>query len=111
MIFPPYICLFDNTDPVWPEISKNPTSVPVGSKPPPPSNPTGFLNNSEISIISASEFLNNIRTKRQRYKAFLNDKTLPRSVRYHTQKAIEAMDKSSSGLYLLYFSVILQEKI
>ena len=55
------------------------------------------VNTLEGSIISASQFLINIKEKHRQLVAISNTPHLPQTAHYYMQKAIEAMDQSTAG--------------
>ena len=88
----------DIAPPTWPQVSQDP-QMPLERPPPPPSQGSSFLDESELSIVTREEFLENIQRRRQLLEQISNDKTIPYSARHYTQQWLESLEKSVSGDY------------
>ncbi|KAI9605093.1 hypothetical protein H4Q26_003065 [Puccinia striiformis f. sp. tritici PST-130] len=82
--------------PVWPEASKNLPAGRLDDPQPSQVNSSGLPDNSEITILTAPQFLKNVKSKRQGLDDVANDIQLPWTARYHAEKALESMDDSST---------------
>lgn len=79
--------------PAWNEVVGDKDNAAKPLPPPPPSETGGFLNNSEVSLISRQEFLSSNKRKRQQLEKIANDKTATRSLCDIACQGIEACDK------------------
>ncbi|KAA1080849.1 hypothetical protein PGT21_023709 [Puccinia graminis f. sp. tritici] len=83
-------------EPVWPEVSNESTSAQKPDPPPQAVTPGGYLNDPEVSIISAKEFLDNIKAKAQRLEVICKDTSIPLSARRLMRDAMKIMIDSST---------------
>lgn len=79
--------------PDWNKVVGDKDNAAKPLPPPPPSETGGFLNNSEVSLISRQEFLSSNKQKRQQLEKIANDKTATHSLCDIACQGIEACDK------------------
>ncbi|WAR60162.1 hypothetical protein PtB15_9B99 [Puccinia triticina] len=82
--------------PVWPEASNKSKPIENKTLPPPHADFTALPDESEVTVLSAKEFLDNLKIKRQKLESVLKDPGLPRKARFHLQQSIKVLDESSA---------------